>query len=71
MDESTIPGMKAQHAIITPACVAMRGREGAIDEALARARKELEACMAGWEGHDCNFHVAVTVERLGSDRRKE
>ena len=40
--EARIPGIKAQHAIITPSCIAMRGRAAAIDEALGRMRLELE-----------------------------
>ena len=61
-----LPGMKAVHAIITPECVDARGHDGAIDEALHRARKELDACMRGWKGTPANFHVAVTVERMES-----
>ena len=43
--KSTIPGLKAQHVIVTPACRSGRGVEGAIDEALRRIREEYLACI--------------------------
>ena len=66
--KAVLPGLKAQHSIITPGCVNMRGQQGAIDEAIRRVRNELEECMKGWHdkghGDKVNLHVAVTVERL-------
>ena len=60
-----IPGMAAAHAVITPTCVANRGVAGSIDEALRRARRELERCLPAWQGaRTANLHVAVTVEPL-------
>ena len=64
MSETILPGLKAQHSIITPECLQNRGRDGAIAEALARARRQLGPCIDGWKGTPANFHVAVTVERL-------
>lgn len=59
-----LPGMTAIHAIITDDCRTGRGDEGAVDEALKRAREELKLCLGGWEhGRGAKFHVAVTVER--------
>lgn len=59
-----IPGLVAKHAIITETCIANRGEEGAVDEALQRCRQELLNCVAGWRGtKGVKFHVAVTVER--------
>ena len=59
-----IPGMTAIHAIITDECRSGRGDLGAIDEALRRARKELDLCVRGRpQGKGAKFHVVVTVER--------
>ena len=57
-----LPGICGAHAIITPACVSARGEDGAVEEALVRVRRELEACMPGWRGKGATFHVAMTVE---------
>ena len=59
-----VPGMQAIHAVISDDCRKGRGDNGAIEEALDRARKELRACMGGWQqGRGAKFHVVVTVER--------
>lgn len=62
-----VPGIKAQHAIITDECRAGRGEEGAIDEALARIRAEYLLCVPPWRGtRGVNFHVVLTVDSLRS-----
>ena len=59
-----LPGMCAQHAIITPTCRTNKGDKAVIDETLDRMRRELERCLTGWPTDGANFHVAVTVEPL-------
>ena len=63
-----VPGPAAIHAVITPECIRVRGREGAIDEAMKRARNALAESVDGWHGQGrgdaVKFHVVVTAERL-------
>lgn len=60
-----IPGAAAQHAIITPECIAGRGEEGAVDEALARLRVSALDAIKGWRDSERQprFHLVLTVER--------
>jgi hypothetical protein len=62
---TTINGLKAKHAIITPNCIVMHGVEGAIDEALKRLRESFMECYTGWasQGKIPEFHVVLTVDR--------
>jgi hypothetical protein len=70
MSETRVPGISAQHAIVSDACRTNRGDEGAIDEALARLRAEAMACMPGWSQRGARFHFVLTVE-AGATRRFE
>jgi hypothetical protein len=64
MSVSSVPGLKAKHAYITDVCRRNRGDVGAIDEALARLRKEAEHLMLGWSpGAGAIFHFVLTIER--------
>jgi hypothetical protein len=57
---TSIPGVSAAHAIVTPACRANRGVGGAFDEAVARLRGQYERLAA-----DCptfNLHLVLTSE---------
>jgi hypothetical protein len=56
---TTIPGIKARHAIITPACRARRTDGGAFDEACRRLRQEYESIE---RTDDCTIHLVLTVE---------
>lgn len=58
-----VPGIKAQHAIITKVCRANRTTDGAFDEAVARLRREYVACQ-NEANQEANFHLVLTVERL-------
>lgn len=63
---TTLPGVKAKHAVISTTCRQNRGDEGAADEALARLRAELLTCLANWpQEHGATFHLALTVDRRG------
>lgn len=68
VSETLIPGVKALHAVITPACRRNRGASGAFDEALRRLRTEYEAVLKGWteagKANGINLHLTLTVERL-------
>ena len=62
--KSTIPGITAKHAIITPTCVANRTARGAWDEAVRRLREEFDNCQRGWAGREPpTYHLVLTVER--------
>jgi hypothetical protein len=57
---TTLPGIKAKHAVITPTC-RLRGDEVVIDEALARLRSEFLAIVPHWPAETSEFHVVLTV----------
>lgn len=59
---TTIPGIKAVHAIITPVCRANRTDEGAFTEAMRRLETEYLACL-DHPSPGMTFHVVLTVER--------
>jgi hypothetical protein len=59
-----LPGLPAAHAIIRDGCREAHGEMGAFEEAVARLRREYEACLAGWpRGKGVQFHVLLIVER--------
>ncbi len=60
--ETTIPGMKARHAIITPTCRENRTEGGAFDEAVRRLREDYDLICAGRAGTDFDIHMVLTVE---------
>lgn len=63
MSNTTIPGMKGVHRWITDDCIAGKGVEGSIDEALQSAREFLDNAIPRWETTPgARFHVVVTVE---------
>lgn len=63
-----IPGIAAQHAIITDVCRTNRGDEGAIDEALTRLKKEFLSTVEYWPiGTGTQFHLVLTVEAKGRE----
>lgn len=64
MSKTDVPGMCAQHAIITQDCRKGRGDDGAFEEAVRRLRREYEHAVKGWGDYPVNFHVVLTVERL-------
>jgi hypothetical protein len=62
MIETRTPGIKAQEAVISPACRANRGVEGAIDEALRRIKEEYMKLQIP-VNENAKFHVVLTVDR--------
>jgi hypothetical protein len=66
-----IDGIKAQHAIITPICIANRGIEGAIDEALRRIRQQFLKSVEANANASAKFHVVLTVDRDAENRGAE
>jgi hypothetical protein len=64
MSKTTIPGIKARHAIVTDTCRANRGNDGVIDEVFDRLRDSYLAASKGWPvGNGAKFHFVLTVER--------
>jgi len=66
MSETTIPGICAKHAIITPDCRRGRGDESAAIEAMERVSDELFKLMEEWPEDGARFHIVLTVERLST-----
>lgn len=62
MSETKIPGLKAEHAIITPAC-RERGDAVVVADAMERIASELLAVMDAEANAGANFHLVLTVER--------
>lgn len=60
-----VPGSSASHSIITPLCRTNRSDGGAFDEAVARARQEYDAIVAGWADSpdQPTLHLILTIER--------
>lgn len=63
MSETRIPGLKAKHAVVTPACIDSKGVAGACDEALERLRAEFLNCSACEANKNADFHFVLTVDR--------
>lgn len=59
---TTIPGLKAKHAIITPAC-RQRGDDVAIADATARMLVAFWDVAGAPANKDAQFHLVLTVER--------
>ena len=62
---TTVPGMKAKHAIITPECRAGRGAHSAFHEAVHRLKLEYNECVAIDANLNVSYHMILTVERPG------
>ena len=62
---SSTEGTPALHAIITPECRSTRGDEGAWAEAVARAKAEYDAILAGWRRSELQptLHLVLGIER--------
>lgn len=59
----TIPGITAKHAIITPACRANRGDDGAFEEAVKRLREEYKTILNLPGNEAVTFHAVLLVQR--------
>lgn len=65
-----VPGICAQHAIITEQCRQNRGDAGAFNEAMRRLFMAYEGSLVGWrsQGKEPNIHVILSVEKVrGAD----
>ncbi len=63
MSEARIPGMTGKHRWITDNCIAMKGVESSVNEAVEDARKFLLDTIPRWANQPgTRFHVVVTVE---------
>lgn len=66
-DKTTpVPGLSALTAVISNTCRENRGDEGAIDEALARARAVMVDTLSRWpRNKGATFFLTFTVDREG------
>lgn len=62
---TVVPGMKAQHAIITEVCRLSRGHDGAFDEAVARLREEYDSLFREGVPNPMEVHLVLSVVRHG------
>lgn len=65
-----IPGIKAQHAIITDNCRNIHGTDGAFVEAIERLKKNYDNCVEGWDEQKVkgvNYHLVLVIQRPGRD----
>lgn len=58
-------GSPVSHSIITPQCRSLRGDQGAWDEAVARAKTQYDAIIAGWRESAVQptLHLVLGIER--------
>jgi len=63
MADTNVPGLKAQHAVVTPACIDSKGISGACGEALERLRIEFLSCSQYVANRHAHFHFVLTVDR--------
>lgn len=64
----SVPGIVAQHVIITGHCRENRGDDGAFDEAVERLRVVYDRVASGWAtGSGLKMHLVLTVERPDSE----
>lgn len=57
-----IPGVKAAHAIITPACRENRGVDAAFEEAVRRLREAYRDALFANPSNTVKVHLAAFVE---------
>lgn len=59
-----VPGIKAQHAVISDTCRTGLGEYMAFEEAMRRLRHAYEQACNGWTiGKGAKIHVVLTVQR--------
>ena len=67
MSKTMIPGIAAQHAIITAECIKTHGFEGAFDEAARRLKLAYIGCRDSIDGGS-EVHVVVTIDHSTNPR---
>ena len=61
-----LPGVKAKHAIISPACREGRGDAGAAEAAIGELHRELTELLGNWPAdRGATFHLVLTVDKGG------
>ena len=64
MKETIIPGIKAQHSIISDKCRSTHGNPGAFHEAVKRLEEIYYKTCEGWTiGKGAKINIVMTVER--------
>lgn len=66
--ETTIPGLKSGHQIITAECRANRGTTGAFDEAAQRLRRQYDDYARAEANEGVHWHLVLVREEPGSRR---
>lgn len=61
--DSRVPGRIGSHHIITPACRRNRGTDGALDEAVARLRRDYRTAVRNW-GDRARFRLVLAIEPI-------
>lgn len=59
---TTIPGLKASHQIITPTCRKNRGVAGALGEAVRRVAETYMDCATAEGNKDVRWHIVLIRE---------
>lgn len=67
MSQTVIPGLKAQHVIISDACIKLHGADGAFNIAVERLKKDYDLSVKGWKGKGAKLHLCFVVQRPGRD----
>ena len=66
MSESKVPGLKAEHKIITPNC-RKKGDFVAFDEAVAALRYAYRTYLPLGNNSNANIHLVLTIEHPKSE----
>jgi hypothetical protein len=63
--QTTLPGLKASHQMITPTCRENRGDDGAFEEAIARIRRTYDSCVGHEANGEVTWHLALVRAEPG------
>jgi len=61
--KTTIPGLKAEHRIVTETCLANRGFDGVISEVSKSIDESVRQLGLSWANTGAKIHVVVVIER--------
>lgn len=68
MATTTLPGLKAEHLVISAKCIETHGDLGALDIAFEKLKKQYLMLVDVWgEQEGFEIHLAATIMRPGRD----